>query len=726
MSTTLRSIRQAIERLVGAAPEGGVRRFGTFSGVFTPTVLTILGVIMYLRLTWVVGNAGLLGALAIIALSKTISICTGLSLASITTNIRIGAGGAYSIISQSLGMEAGGAIGIPFYISISLSSSLYIIGFTEGWLILFPEHDPLIVSAVTWLTLVIISAISARFAIKVQYIVMALIGLSLISILLTPAPMLPFQEIVLVGDFSQGDFWLTFAIFFPAVTGIMAGVNMSGELINPRRAITRGTISAIIMTSFIYIGLAVAAALFIPHARLLDTSRIAFLDIARWQILIILGILAATYSSALGSMVGAPRILQALALQRTVPFSGVLARLSRAGEPRNAIILTGVVVFVAIVFGNLDALASLITMFFLITYGSLNIVVFIQQSMRFISFRPTFRVPRVVPLIGSIGSIFTMFLISPLFSVVALVVIVILYIWLERRSVESEWGDIRGGMFLALAERISRVADRFPRHHVNWKPDLLVPIEDPRHTTIPLQFLHQLTDPAGSIYAFTVRTGDSGVAQNQLDVLMAPLSGRRLPVRTAVIDDADFVHGSEVVIQTLRATVFRPNTLFLTIGSSGKKDAEVSRLIEFAGANELGVAILKRHAAAGFGDQKIVNLWLRPRSPNWHLATLLAMQMQINWNGRLNLITAVHDGSEVPEVESFLNHLGELARFPQNTEFHVLSGSFEHTVRTAPAGDLTIIGLAAKIDLLRLRALAALFDTTCLFVKDSGRENALV
>ena len=117
------------------------RNLGTFGGVFTPDVLTILGVIMYLRLGWVVGNAGLFGAIIIIILAKVITVATGLSMSSITTNIKIGAGGAYSIIAKSLGLEAGGSIGIPFYISQSLSAALYIAGFTEGWLMIFPSPD---------------------------------------------------------------------------------------------------------------------------------------------------------------------------------------------------------------------------------------------------------------------------------------------------------------------------------------------------------------------------------------------------------------------------------------------------------------------------------------------------------------------------------------------------------------------------------------------------------
>ena len=129
-------------RTIPEEESGGENRIlGTFGGVFTPTCLTILGIIMYLRLGWVVGNAGLVGAIAIILLANGITICTGLSISSITTNIRIGAGGAYSILSKSLGLEAGGSIGIPLYISQTLSTALYILGFTEGWLRIFPTHN---------------------------------------------------------------------------------------------------------------------------------------------------------------------------------------------------------------------------------------------------------------------------------------------------------------------------------------------------------------------------------------------------------------------------------------------------------------------------------------------------------------------------------------------------------------------------------------------------------
>lgn len=700
-----------------------VKKFGTFSGVFTPDVLTILGVIMYLRLGWVVGNAGFLGAVIIILLAKSITICTGLSMSSITTNIKIGAGGAYSIISKSLGLEAGGSIGIPLYIAQTLSAALYIIGFTEGWVRVFPDHSPIIVSSIAWISLLIVSYISAQFAIRIQYIIMTVIGISLLSFFLTPAE--PVSNFVLIGNFDDGNFWIVFAIFFPAVTGIMAGANMSGDLQNPRRSIPLGTLSSIFVTMVIYIGIAYVVSIVCSPTEL-RSNQMIMVDKAIWGPAVIAGIMGATLSSALGSMLGAPRILQALAKQKTVPFHKFFSVKTKKNEPRNAILFTGVVIEFALITGNLDYLASLITMFFLITYGMLNLVVFIQQSMKIISFRPTFKIPRFVPFMGAAGSIFIMFLINPVFSFVAVTTIVILYFWLERRGLKSDWGDIRSGMFLVLAERASRLAMKFPRHQINWKPDLLVPIDNPKIWAGPLLFIRNITYPSGSIFVFSVKEEKVQETQNDLDDLIIPLKNEGILVSSTVIEDHDFLHGAKLVLQTLKAGVFKPNVLFLTLGSDNEKDEIIKQLVMQAGQNDLGITILRQHPRMAFGMQKNINLWLRDESPNWHLAMLVTIQLQMNWGGQLNLVTASPHENDEKRLYKFLDRLSEQARLPSMTYFHVLIGSFKETLLIAPHADINIFGMGEKIDLNFMRTTIDSTKSTCLFVKDSGRENALV
>ena len=697
-------------------------KFGTFGGVFTPDVLTILGVIMYLRLGWVVGNAGLLGAILIIVLAKTITICTALSMSSITTNIKIGAGGAYSIISKSLGLEAGGSVGIPFYISQTLSTALYIVGFTEGWIWIFPNHPALLISALVWISLLVISYISTHFAIKIQYVIMAIIGLSLLSFFLTPAE--PNRSTILVGSFEDANFWTVFAIFFPAVTGIMAGANLSGDLKNPRRSIPLGTLSAIGVTFLVYVAITFVAAKYIP-AEELRGNQMVMVDFAIWGPLVIMGILAATFSSALGSMVGAPRILQALAEQKTIPYSKFFADRTESGEPRNAILFTGSIIAVALLLGNLDALAALITMFFLITYGMLNIVVFIQQSMRIISFRPSFRIPRFVSFTGATGSVFIMILINPIFSVVAICIIIIIYIWLGRKGLSTESGDIRGGMFLVLAEKASRIAARFPRHQVSWKPDLLIPIDDPKIWSGSLHFIRNITYPLGSIFAFTVH--DNKVAEYKKDLrdLINPLDKQGILVNSTVIEDQEFLHGAKLVIQTLQGGSFRPNTLFLTLGHDKKNETVIDELVTYASKHEMGSVILRQHPRIAFGMQRDINLWLRDKSPNWHLSMLIALQLQMNWGGQLNLVTATPQVEHKRKLYNFLEKLSDRARLPSETEFHVLIGKFEDNLSSAPGSDINIFGVGEKTPFDFIRRAPELTKSSCLFVRDSGTESAL-
>lgn len=699
------------------------KKFGTFAGVFTPDVLTILGVIMYLRLGWVAGNAGFLGTVAIILLAKSITLFTGLSMSSITTNIRIGAGGAYSIISKSLGLEAGGSIGIPLYIAQTLSAALYIIGFTESWMRVFPDHSYQLVAVSAWAVLLTISYISASFAIKIQYIVMSVIALSLLSFFFTPAQ--PVEEFVWIGSFEDAGFWTVFAIFFPAVTGIMAGANMSGDLKNPRKAIPTGTMSAIFVTMIVYIGLAYMITRVATPFELRNNQMI-MVDKSLWGPIVLAGIMGATFSSALGSMLGAPRILQALSEQKTVPLHKFFARKTKSNEPRNASIFTGAIIVVALLLGSLDFLATLITMFFLITYGMLNMVVFLQQSMKIISFRPTFRIPRFIPLLGAICCVVMMFLINPVFDIIAIFTIILIYVWLERQGLQSNWGDIRGGLFLALAERASRLAMRFPKHQITWKPDLLVPIDDPKIWAGPLLFIKNITYPAGSLFAFTVQNQDTSTFQHDLDDLLLPIRQEHIMVTSSVIEDAEFLHGARLVIQTLKAGTFQPNILFLTLSNDRDKDSDIQTLVSEAQRFEMGTLILRQHPRMAFGMQHSINLWLRDKSPNWHLAMLIALQLQINWGGHINLVTATPDTKDKERLHRFLERLNDQARLPSMTEFHVLHGSFEDTLKSAPRVDINLFGLAETLDFKFMRNASEWTKSSCLFVCDSGRENALV
>jgi len=458
----------------------------------------------------------------------------------------------------------------------------------------------------------------------------------------------------------------------------------------------------------------------------LRTNQMFMVDYAFWGPLVIIGILAATFSSALGSLIGAPRILQALANQQTIPYSNIFEKLSKKHEPRNAIIFTSFIILVALVLGDLNALATLITLFFLITYGMLNLVVFIQQSMKIISFRPTFKISRIIPFTGALGSFLMMILISPIFSFLAISTIILLYVWLSKKGLRADWGDIRGGMFLVLAEVATRLAARFPRPQIAWKPDLLIPIENPESSFGSLLFIRNITYPSGSIYTFTVTNENVKETKNNLAQAILPLKTENILVTATVLEDEQFLHGAKLVIQTLQGSALRPNTLFLTLGSDENKDDIITELVNYANINNLGTLILRQHKRTAFGLQKDINLWLRDKSPNWHLAVLISLQLQLNWSGKINLVTVAESKNDEQKLYDFLNNISEQTRLPSLTEFKVLIGNFNEAIKSAPRADINIFGLGEVLNFKFMRNISELSTSSCLFVRDSGHESAIV
>ncbi|MEM9979758.1 MAG: Na-K-Cl cotransporter, partial [Cyanobacteria bacterium P01_D01_bin.2] len=232
---------ESSSKLIEPNPVG----LGTFGGVFTPSILTILGVIMYLRFGWVVGQMGLINTLLIVTISTAITFITGLSISAIATDQVVRAGGAYYMISRSLGIETGGAVGIPLYFAQAFSVALYTIGFAESVASAFPNL-PITVTVMALVTTVLVTALalkSADIAIKAQYVIMAAIIVSLVSLAFGSTA--PPTELPAPADAGNVSFWAVLAVFFPAVTGIMSGVNMSGDLKDPKKSIPLGTLAAV-------------------------------------------------------------------------------------------------------------------------------------------------------------------------------------------------------------------------------------------------------------------------------------------------------------------------------------------------------------------------------------------------------------------------------------------------------------------------------------------------
>ncbi|MFW5708250.1 MAG: Na-K-Cl cotransporter, partial [Bacteroidota bacterium] len=450
------------------------KKFGAISGVFTPSILTILGVIMYLRLPWIVGQAGLWATIGIILVAHIISFTTGLSVASIATDKKIETGGSYYIISRSLGLPIGGTLGLALFVGLSFSVSLYLIGFAEVFLGIFGFEVTInnirITGAVVLALLTILTFISTSLVIKAQYIILIAIVLSLLSIMFGNHEHTP--EVPLFDSMGDSLSWIAlFAIFFPAVTGFEAGVSMSGDLKDPRKNIPIGTIAAVLTGLLVYIGLAFFLSYSVDRELLVNDPSVLF--IISWiPQLVIAGILGATLSSALGSILGAPRILQATAIDRITPV--VFGKgFGASNEPRNALLLTFAIALSGILIGELNVIARIVTIFFIITYGFLNIT-YAVESWAGTDFRPTFRIPGFISIIGAITCIVVMIQLDIVAMIGASLLLIAVFLYLKKKELTLQTGDTWNSVWTSLVKTGLGKLTAGNREPRNWRPNIIL------------------------------------------------------------------------------------------------------------------------------------------------------------------------------------------------------------------------------------------------------------
>ncbi len=693
----------------------------TIEGVYVPTLLTILGVIMYLRLGWIVGNAGLWNTLIIIVIAHVITICTSLSMSSMLTNINIGAGGAYSIITRSLGLEMGGAIGIPLYLSQAIAVAFYITGFSELWITFFPDHSVQWVGGLVWLLLTVLSVIGARLAFKIQYFILGAVILSIVSFL-TGESMNP-GEMILTGELEQAGFWATFAIFFPAVTGILTGATMSGELENPRKSIIRGTLAAVLTGFGFYILLAIWFAKQATESLLLTDNSI-ILRLGSVKFIIIAGIMGAVLSSALSSLVTAPRTLSALSENRVVPLARVFAKKNKKGEPFNAIIFSSLISFAVIFGGNLDSLAELLTMIFLTTYSMINLVVLLEQKIGIASFRPTMAMPIYIPMIGAGGCISAMLLINPLFSSVTLILTMGIYTLLKKRHMTSPWGDVRGGVFIAIAEWAAQKAMSLPYHPRLWKPSIVIPVERPEDFRRVSRLVQSIIFPAGRVYYMSIYTEDNidEEYEKEIDEALAPLKDKKIFAQKILVKSTAFKAVLVPTLQCLSSTFLAPNAVLFTISDDQDKQKNFKELYRELKPIKMAVMCLWLHPKYNIGLEHKINIWLRDLSPNNDLIVLCALQIAKNVDVEIKLCRVVNNAEEKKQAEKQLKEFIEQARLPVNTKIHLLIGDYKEIFK-AEIADLSILGMPMKYD--DMIEVVETSPGSVLFIASGGMENAL-
>jgi len=481
-------------------------KFGTFAGVFTPSLLTILGVIMYLRLGWVVGESGLIATLGIILIAHVISVTTGLSVSSVATDKKVKAGGLYYMLSRSLGLPIGGSIGITLFIGTALSISLYIVGFSDSFnnSIGFATEGlgaTRLTGTITLTGLVVIALISTSIALKAQFYIMAAIFLSLISILLgaftgahglnasAPAIGIPKDGMSLAA---------VFAIFFPAVTGFTAGVAMSGDLKDPKRSIPIGTMASIAVGLIIYIGLALFLAYSIDSNALRTDynvlSKVAYFA-AYGAPLVMAGIWGATLSSALGGILGGPRILQAMSVDRVTP-KALAKGAGKSNEPRRALIVTFVIAEAGVLLGELDLIARVVSMFYLTAYGFINLTSALE-SWSGSDFRPQFKIPRPISILGAVATFVVMFQLDFVAMLVAFTIIGVIFIILTRKQISIGFSDIWQGVWSEVLRTALYKISRKEADQRNWRPNILLFSGDTEKRAYMLEFGQSLVSRLG-------------------------------------------------------------------------------------------------------------------------------------------------------------------------------------------------------------------------------------
>ncbi len=661
---------------------------------------------MYLRFGWVVGNVGLTGTLIIVTLSTLITFLTALSIAAIATNAPVKAGGAYYMISRSLGIEIGGSIGIPLYLAQAFSIALYIIGFSESIITIFPSLNIKLIGIITTLLLGTLSLFSTKAAIKAQFFILGVIGMSLLSLFFGKPVDGSGFEIWSIPTTSTVSFWKVFAVFFPAVTGIMAGVNMSGDLKDPARSIPKGTFLAIGAGYLIYMTVPIILARSASSATLIENPLI-MQQIAFWGGAILLGVWGATLSSAVGSLLGAPRVLQALTKDEVIPRQFAFLGKGSGNEqiPRAATIFTIILTLILVYLGNLNTIAPILTMFFLTTYGILNITAGIEKLLESPSFRPKYKVHWAFSFVGATGCIAVMFLINALATVLAILFISIVYTWLRRRGLKTTWGDVRSGMLLQIV-RYALLRLEKEVNPKSWRPNILVLSGSLSKRWHLIDFANGITHEKG---LFTIATilSDKKVSQEKVSDyekhITDYLNNKKIRALVRVTRAENTFPGAIQLVNSYGLGPLVPNTVLLGESKVADHRESYAQMINHFYKSKRNVIIMQDFVSDDFRNNKSVDIWWGGLKGNGGLMMILGYLMSNSpyWQSiKINIKMVVATDEAALLAQKNLSEMFSKMRVDFNTKVLVSNGdSFWDILKTESSeSDLVMLGLKTPDD----------------------------
>ncbi|MAG91206.1 hypothetical protein CMO83_03915 [Candidatus Woesearchaeota archaeon] len=677
-----------------------IKKFGTFSGVFLPSSLAILGAVMYYIAPQVIGGVGLLKTLLIILIAHSVTIATAFSISSIATNINVKAGGLYYLISRSLGSEFGGALGIQLYLAQTIAASFYAIAFARGinsilvsLNLIVPEQ---LIALIALGIFGLIVYIGARFVIKIQYAILAALLLSLVSIFLGPN-----TQTLTLSFFGPGTlpFWIAFAMFFPAVTGIDAGVGMSGELKNPRKSLVIGTFSAIIVTMVVYVALAVKLSLAAPAGEL-ASNPFVIQSIAIFSPLVLLGIIMATSSSALSSLLTGPRSLRAMVKDKVLPnsFHFLGGSIGESSEPRIAILFSLAIGLGVILIGSLELVSQIVAMFFLSVYGWINGAAFFEKISQNPSYRPLFYTPPIISFYGMFASYAIMYLFDPRIMILGIgfQLIIFFYLYKSKKSMKVE--GVWEGVFFQLLRLLLKRMAKTEKGKKNWRPTILAFCANDLNKDALANILHWIGSQRSVTKMYFLKEGNlknNAKERKRIeDSIGKYVEEKKLEIFPRIILNDDFEGAVSSLIQGETLGNMPLNTVLVDFD----KNIEIDKLVADTEKLKKNVIILRNQT--GFTSLKYVDVWWNSgRNGNFMILLAYLITHSKQWleqGAIIRIFKLVEDSNQVEKEKQLLESMIAESRI-ENTELHVFHGNErnlkEHIFRSSEHSDLVILGL---------------------------------
>ncbi|MDP8228641.1 MAG: amino acid permease [Candidatus Electryoneaceae bacterium] len=660
--------------------------FGT-APVFLAAISTILGAILFLRFGYAVGHTGILGAFVIVLIGHAITIPTALAVAEIATNLKVEGGGAYYIISRSFGTTVGGTIGIFLYFSQAISVAFYMIAFAEvfrpffaqvGSWIGFPISLWMITIPATLALLILILRKGANIGVTMLWIVVGILGLSLVMFFMGQPDNKPESVDIFARVSDPDNFFFVFAIVFPAFTGMIAGVGLSGDLKNPRRSIPLGTISATIVGMIVYFLVIFKLGTSVSPEEM-ASDQFVMGKIAVWGPIIFIGLAAASLSSAIGSILVAPRTLQALGNDKIFPVDRINRFLGttkgKEGEPINAMIVTSVIAMFFLSMGGINFVAQIISMFFMITYGTLCSISFLEHFAGNPSYRPTFRSKWYLSLIGAVASFIMMFQMQPFYAMLSVVMMVVIYIWLSRsQKGQRHLSEVVKGVLFQMTRQLQVLIQK--EHAIlttsNWRPSFIAISSHSLDRLASFELLKWISHHYGFGMFIHFIQGPLNKKTNEhakciLQQLIGQIQASKAGLYVDTIVSPSFRTAVAQIVQIPGISGMDNNSIMFEFHKQTSDDIiDIIDGMSFAVATDFNVCVL-RSSERHFGYKRKIHIWLTPgdyRNANLMIVLSYIIIGHPEWKGSEIELFAAFRREEMTEEVQRLNDLIARGRIP--------------------------------------------------------------